>query len=170
PATYTSQERVKPFLTQLQAASKARVEQSQEFSYLLDDIEQVKKRKDHKTVSLNEKERLAEKEEEKARLEERKKERSARTKPSSHIFELDLEMAENNKPLTPFDPNKHKAEADLAQAKEPTGEDADSEDVEAEADPLIDPHLDETIEITRHYLSLLGKGPRPGVASASTSK
>ena len=44
------------------------------------------------------------------------------------------------------------------------GADADAEDLEAESDPLVDPHLDETIEVTRHYLKLLGKGAKPGVA------
>jgi carboxyl-terminal processing protease len=169
PATYNQLDQVKPYLTQLQTASKTRVEQSKEFAYLNEDIDQVKKRKEEKTISLNEKVRLAEKEQDKSRADARKKERAARVKPSSHIFELDVEMAENNKPLEPFNPNKEKEEADLAQTKAPTGDAAEDEDIEAEADPLIDPHLDETIEITRHYLSLLGKGPKPGVASVQTA-
>ena len=168
PASYTAQDRVKPFLTQLQAASKLRIEQSKEFAYLLDDIEQIKKRKEDKTVSLNEEVRLKEKAEDKARAEARKDERADRDKPSSHIFELTWEMAQNEEPLKPFDPNKHKEDADLAQTKTPEGEDA--EDVEAESDPLIDPHLDETIEITRHFLNLLAKGAKPGVAAVQSSK
>ena len=170
PANYNSLEQIGPYLTQLQAASKARVEQSKEFAYLTEDIEQVKKRKEEKTISLNEKVRLTEKEQDKARADARKKERASREKPSSHIFELDVEMAEANKPLTPFNPNKEKEEAELAQATPPTGDAEDDEDVEAEANPLIDPHLDETIEITRHYLKLLGKGPKPGVAAVQSSK
>lgn len=164
PASYNSLDQVKPYLTELQAASKARVEQSKDFAYLNEDIDQVKKRKDDKTISLNEKERLAERDQDKARVDVRKKERAGRTKSSSHIFELDLEMAEKDQPLQPFDPKKDKEEADLAQVTPATGDTADAEDVEAEADPLVDPHLDETIEITRHYLNLLGKGAKPGVA------
>jgi carboxyl-terminal processing protease len=164
PAKFNPFDQVKEHLDALHAASKARVEQSKDFAYLLEDIEQVKKRKDEKTISLNEKVRLAERDQDKARAEGRKKERAARTKSSSHIFELDLEMVEKNKPLEPFDPNKGKEEADLAQATPPTGDTADAEDAEAEADPLVDPHLDETLEITRHYLTLLGKGTKPGVA------
>ena len=145
------------------------MEQSKDFAYLMEDIEEVKKRKDEKSISLNEQTRMAEKEEDKARLESRKKERSSRTKSTSHIFELDLEMAEANEPLRPFDPNKDKEEADLAQAVPVTGEAADAEDVETEADPLVDAHLDETLEITRHYLSLLGKGAKPDVALKKTN-
>ncbi|HEX7861534.1 MAG TPA: carboxy terminal-processing peptidase [Verrucomicrobiae bacterium] len=166
PATYTALEQVKPYLPELLTASKVRVSQSKDFGYLVEDIEQVKKRKDEKTISLNEKVRIAERDEDKARIEQRKKERAGRTKPSSHIFELDLDMAMANQPLKPFDPNANKEESDLAQSTPATGEgsEASSDDLEAETDPLVDPHLDETLEITRHYLSLLGKGPKPGVA------
>jgi len=166
PANYTPVDQVKPFLSELQAASKVRVSQSKDFGYLLEDIEDVKKRKEEKTISLNEKVRIEEREEDKARIEKRKKERAARTKPSSHIFELDLDMAMANQPLQPFNPNKAKEEAELTQAAPATGEGAelDGEDIESENDPLVDPHLDETIEITRHYLALLAKGGKPGVA------
>lgn len=170
PASYTPLDQVKAYLPQLQAASKTRVEQSKEFAYLNEDIEQVKKRKEEKSISLNEKVRLAERDQAKALTDARKKERNARVKPISHIFELNLEMAENDKPLEPFNPNKEKEEAELAQATAPTGDAEDAEDVEAEVDPLLDPHLDETLEITRHYLNLLGKGSKPGVAAIQTSK
>lgn len=174
PANFNPLDQVKPFLGELQTASKVRVSQSKDFAYLLEDIEQVKKRKDEKVISLNEKVRLAEREEDKARAEKRKKERAERSKPTSHIFELDLDMAMANEPLKPFDPNAAKEEADLAQAAPVTGEgsEVDAEDAEAEADPLVDPHLEEAIEITRHYLTLLEKGAK-GVAlkkTASTEK
>jgi carboxyl-terminal processing protease len=171
PATYTPLDQVKPFLSELQTASKVRIGQSKDFSYLLEDIEQVKKRKDEKTISLNEKIRLAEREQDKARSEQRKKERADRTKATSHIFELDVDMAMANQPLQPFNPNKEKEEAELAQATPSTGDaaDADAEELEAESNPLVDPHLDEAIEITRHYLSLLGKGAKPGVALKKTT-
>jgi carboxyl-terminal processing protease len=166
PASYNTLDQVKPYLTELQAASKVRVSQSRDFDYLLEDIEQVKQRKDEKSVSLNEKVRLAERDEDKERAEKRKKERAGRSTPSSHIFELDLDMVRANSPLKPFDPNEGKEEAELAQVAPVTGEgsETDSEDIEAENDPLVDPHLDETIEITRHYLTLIGKGAKPGVA------
>jgi carboxyl-terminal processing protease len=171
PANFTALDQVDPFITELQTASKVRVSQSKDFAYLLEDIEQVKKRKDDKSVSLNEKTRLAEREEDKARAERRKKERAERVHASSHIYELDLDMALANEPLKPFDPNAAKEEADLAQAAPVTGEgsEVDAEDAEAEADPLVDPHLDETIEITRHFLTLLDQGPKTGVALKKTA-
>ena len=119
---------------------------------------------------MNEKVRLAEREEDKQRIEQRKKERAERIKPSSHIFELDLDMAMANEPLKPFDPNAAKEEADLAQASPVESSDGEAEDMEAETDPLVDPHLEETIEITRHLVTLLEKGaPKAGVALKKTA-
>jgi hypothetical protein len=108
---------VKPYISELQLFSKERVSHSKDFAYLLEDIEQVKKRKDEKTISLNEKARLQEKEQEKARQDARKKERAARPHSTAGIFELDLEMAEGNKPLQAFNPAKTKEDvAEVAKA------------------------------------------------------
>jgi carboxyl-terminal processing protease len=163
PATYTAQEMVKPYLSELQSASKERVSHSKDFAYLLEDIEQVKKRKDEKAVSLNEKERLQEKEQDKARLEARKKERAARPHSTATIYELDLEAAEAAKPLQVFNPAKAKEEAvELAKATTSDPEDPDA-DADAESEAAVDPHLDETIQITRDYSTLLNKNSKPAV-------
>ena len=46
---------MKQYVPELEKGSKARVSQSKDFAYLLEDISEVKKRKDEKTISLNEK-------------------------------------------------------------------------------------------------------------------
>lgn len=161
PATYTSVEMVKPFLTDLQNASKERVSHSKDFAYLLEDIDQVKKRKDEKTVSLNEKVRLREKDQDKARQEARKKERAARPHSTASIFELDLESAENSKPLQAFNPAKPKEDdAEVAKAANPDDPEAETE---TEAEAAVDPQLDETIQVTRDYSVLLAKNPKSAV-------
>jgi carboxyl-terminal processing protease len=171
PAKFTSLERVESVLPELRTASKVRVSQNKDFAYLQEDIEQVKKRKDEKSISLNEEVRLAEREEDKQRIERRKKERAERTQATSHIYDLTLDMAMANEPLKPFDPNAAEEEAELAQAVPVESSDPEvEEDLEEEANPLIDPHLEETIAITRHYLSLLENGvPKAGVALKKTA-
>ena len=52
---------MKSYVGELQNSSKERIAHSKDFAYLLEDIDQVKKRKDEKTISLNEKARLKEK-------------------------------------------------------------------------------------------------------------
>jgi len=157
---------VQPYLGELQSASKARVDQSKDFAYLIEDIDRVKKRKDQKTVSLNEKARLEERDQEKALADARKKERAGREASTAHIFELDVKMAESGEALKPFDPKKTAAKDD-AEVPVPAAGAAEldeAEDDDSDATAAIDPHLNETVEITRHYLNLLLKGPRPGVA------
>ena len=160
---------MKPFLAELETKSKARVAASKDFAYLLEDIEQVKTRKEEKAVSLNEAKRLAERDEDKARSDARKKERNARTKSGAQIWELDLDMVEADKPLVVFTGEKAKEDAELAQAApavNPDGTAAIEDEEDAEADPLVDPHLDETIAIVRDYSGALAqKNGKPAVAS-----
>jgi carboxyl-terminal processing protease len=162
PATYSAMDLVKPYLTELEANSKARVAANKDFAYIIEDIEQVKKRKDDKAVSLNEQKRLAEKEEDKARTDSRKKERASRTKSAAQIYELDLDMVAAETPLRVFTGEKTKEEAELVQAAPPV---TDGEEVEdPETNPLVDPHLDETLQIMRDYMAALAnKGRKPVV-------
>jgi len=53
PATYTKLDMVKPYVPELQKASKERISHSKDFAYLMEDIEQIKKRQEEKSVSLN---------------------------------------------------------------------------------------------------------------------
>jgi carboxyl-terminal processing protease len=161
PASYTAVDAVKAYILELQKNSKTRVSKHQDFAYLEEDIEQVKKRKDEKTISLNEKVRLDEREQEKTRAEARKKERALRPQSTAHIFALDLESAESGKALQPFSAVKAKEDAELAQATPAsTGNDPDSEE-DVGTDPAVDPQLDETIQILRDYVALLNKGNKP---------
>jgi carboxyl-terminal processing protease len=171
PATYNSLDLVKPYVSELQSASKERVSHSKDFAYLLEDIEQVKKRKDEKTISLNENTRLKERDQEKARQEARKKERASRPHSTASIFELDLEMAETGKPLQAFNPNKAKEDgAEVAKATPIDGEESDLDaESDAEMDAIVDPHLDETLQVTRDYTALLNKKAKPAVVLKESS-
>lgn len=164
PATYTAQSQAKPYVSELQASSKARIATNRDFAYLLEDIEQVKKRKEDKAVSLNEQKRIAEKEEDKARSDARKKERAGRTKATGNIWELDLDMIEAEKPLQPYTGEKPD---EYALSQKTTPEEGEDDEESEEANPLIDPHLEETLQIVRDYMAALaGKAPKQTAGTA----
>ena len=167
-ATYTKLDMVKQFVSDLQKASKERISHSKDFSYLLEDIDQVKKRQEEKSISLNEKARLEEKDQDKARLEARKKERATRVASTNHIFELDLDMVEKDQPLQPFVASKSKEDAELAQASAAKSSDPELDDeTDSDVEPAIDPQLDETLNILRDYLQALKKEHKTSVVLKS---
>jgi carboxyl-terminal processing protease len=163
PAKYSSLDMVKPYLTELRSASKERVSKSKDFAYIQEDIEQAKKRKEEKTISLNEKVRQKEKEEYKATVEARKKERASRPASTVSIFELDLQAAETGKPLVAYDPKKDEA-PDLQDLAAPATDEADADsDADSEGETAVDPHLDETLQVLRDYTRLLNPTTKPAV-------
>ncbi len=156
PVEFPPLNRVKPFLAELENKSKERIAHNTDFTYLNEDIELVKKREADKTVSLNEAKRIEERNEQKARAEARKKERAQRKSNPEKIFELNLEAAENDKPLLPFAAGKQKENKELAAV----GPSPESTDAEAEADSPADAQLEETLNILKDYIGLLSKaGP-----------
>jgi carboxyl-terminal processing protease len=160
PAKYETMGEVKQYVPDLEKASKARVAKSKDFAYLLEDIAEVKKRKDEKTISLNEKVRIAERDEQKARTEARKKERAARTTTADKAWVVDLEAAEKNKPLVVYTTKKTEEEKALTATK--SNPDPDSDDIDDDAELVYDPQLTETMNILSDYSHLLSaKSPKP---------
>lgn len=156
PAKYTPLELVKPYLTDLQKNSKERVGQSRDFAYLLEDIDELKKRQADKRVSLSEKTLVAEKEANKARLEARKKERAARDHSNMpKVFELDLETVEKNGELKPFETKKKDPE--LAAATSEGDPELIALEADEEEEPFIDAQLTEGMSILNDYIGLLSK-------------
>jgi len=84
---------VAPYLGDLRRLSAQRVASDKEFSYIREDIETYKKKSEEKTVSLNEKQRLKEKEQDEARVKARDAERLARVEPLEKTFEISLKQA-----------------------------------------------------------------------------
>ena len=93
PADFVKLDRVVPFVAELKKRSDARLKTDRDFSYILEDIEQYKKVKAEKTVSLNEEKRLQEKADAEARANARKKELAARAEPKETVYELPLKLA-----------------------------------------------------------------------------
>src|SRR5690606_22341356 len=94
PLDYTRLDFVEPFLPILRERSANRVAVSPEYAYILEDIEEIKKRKADPSVSLNEAARLTEKTQRQKREDQRKKERHARAASALPILELTLEAVD----------------------------------------------------------------------------
>jgi carboxyl-terminal processing protease len=154
--------RVAPYLAELRQKSAARVAASREFDYIREDIAEFLKRQEDKTISLNEAERLREKQQEDARKKARDKERLARPQPDFKEYELTLKNA-LEPGLPPPLARTNSVSTALADPGHPTlnaaandplavgGEDS------TETAPPVDAALDETKAILVDYLGLLGK-------------
>ncbi len=144
---------VKPYLSELQARSRQRVEKDKDFSYVREDMEQYRKEQADKSLSLNEAERVAAQKAETARAEARKKERLSRKKPNEKVYEITLknvDVAELQAPTV-------KTNAAMA-AKTDAGLDAGDDETPRE-ESAVDPTLEETKRIMTDYIALLKKGP-----------
>ena len=93
-AKFEKLNRVGPFLSELLQHSNERLATNQDYLYVREDIEQFRKNQADKTISLNEKQRLKEKEEADARQKARDKERLARKDAETKIYELALKQVD----------------------------------------------------------------------------
>lgn len=149
--------RVKPYLAELQARSRQRVETNEDFAYIREDMELFKKEQSDKSISLNEAERLAEQRKDIARAEVRRKERLSRKAPDEKVYEItqkNVDLALEPVPMSNVKSN--------ATPKKDLVVDLD-DDGGSSQDTTIDPALDETKNILADYIELLKKGP--GISS-----
>lgn len=143
-------------LAELRKRSADRLRTNVDFSYILQDIETVKKQREDKSVSLSETKRRMEKDEQKAKLEARKKERAQRPPPDYKLFEVTLETAEKNKPLPPPIAKKAKEEKPVEVVGAPALPDAD--DTSAEAEVSLDAYLEESLKVLVDHARILAGG------------
>jgi carboxyl-terminal processing protease len=174
-AKYDRLNLVEPFLPDLLRLSNERVATNQDFAYVREDIERFRKALAEKTVSLNEKVRLKEKEELDARNKGRDKERLARQESAEKTFEITLKQAQ----LPGLPPPVTKTNSTLAKVLGPKASlvavagtnspiaaakqgVSDTSNLDGELDeekaPAVDAALIESEHILMDYLSLLPKG------------
>jgi carboxyl-terminal processing protease len=173
-AKYERVNMVEPYVSELRKRSSERIANDKDFAYIREDIEFFKKQQADKTVSLNEKARLKEKEEVDARIKARDKERLARQDTAEKTYEITLKLAQQpglppplaktNSIVAKASGSKNSAPAvagtnSVAAAKEQTS-DASSldSDLDEEKPPAVDATLNESEHILVDYLSLLRKG------------
>jgi carboxyl-terminal processing protease len=94
-ASHEKLNRVAPYLAELKKRSDLRVAADRDFASLREEIARAKKAQDEKSVSLNEAQRLKEKEEADARAKTRKKELAARPEPPGKVYEITLKNVDD---------------------------------------------------------------------------
>lgn len=179
PLDYSRMEEVQPFLTTLRDRSMNRVAASREYAFIVEDIEEMKKRKQDPSVSLNEEKRLAEKNERKAREDVRKQERKNIDSTPVPIHELTLEsitkgepaklLSQKTPPATANTPAANTGEAAATNTGNTNAtnvaaatDNAEEDDADDESDEnRLEPQLRETLNVLNDYLDLLAaKGNR----------
>jgi carboxyl-terminal processing protease len=163
PSYYETINRVTPYLPLLQSNSLARVNTDQEFSWLQDDINRLRKQLDHPVVSLNEQVRIKERDEQEARDKQRQDIRAKRPAPAWTQYDITLKnLTTPGLPApTPFT-NSIPTNA-TASVTSTNGAAADKA-------PALDIALEEAKRILADYILLLGGQPlpHPNLATAPT--
>jgi carboxyl-terminal processing protease len=162
---YEHLNRVDPYLADLHKQSDERVAADNEFSYIREDIEIFKKQQADKTVSLNEKQLLKERQEAEARKKSREKERLARKDPQEKVYEISLKLADKPGLPPPVEKTNTLAKAssrdavpstdNLAHAAAPSRVDPENPEEEEEKPVAVDPVMSEAEKVLVDYLGLL---------------
>lgn len=169
-AKYEALNLVSPYLPDLRKRSAGRVSTDKDFDYVREDIEQYRKLQADKTVSLNEKQRLQEKEEAEARQKARDKERLARKDPDEKVYELTLRQVDLPGLPPPVEktnsahlalkgsgPSAAGTNAAVALASKAGTPAPDANDDDEDKPPAIDSTLAETEHILVDYVAALRK-------------
>ena len=152
PVSYTRLDLVQKYVPELAKRSKVRVDASKDFGYLREDIVEVKKRQDDKSVSLNEAKRVAEKKLVKDQADARKKERAGRKPSMNRSFDLTLENIEKNEPMKLVVAVKKEKVTESGVVVEEASVEPEPD---ADESSPFDPQLDETVAILSDYIGML---------------
>jgi carboxyl-terminal processing protease len=161
-AKYDHLNRVEPYLADLREHSASRIAASKDFEYAREDIALFRKQQADKTVSLNEKQRLKEKDETETRQKARERELKARKAPSETVRELTVKQTDLPglpDPVQKTNSSSAKVSSLGSQvpiAAKTAGEAKDLDDDSEKPDP-VDPVLTEAEHILMDYYSLLAK-------------
>ena len=176
PRDFQKQNHVVPHLSELLQRSTQRLGTNQDYVYIREDIDLFRKNQLDKSISLNEKQRLKEKDEGDARQKARDTERKARKQGNEKVFELGLKQVElpglppaktNSIAKAGATPGAAETSASVT-SKARTTDDGDIEDEDKAPD--VDAALEETQRILVDYISLLGqKGFATTGKSANTN-
>jgi len=151
---YSKLNLVQPYFDELLRRSSGRIATNQDFIYIRQDIDEFQKLQADKTASLNERERLKERQEINARDKARNQERAARKAPDVKIYELTVEKA-GEPGLPPPLGETNTVTANSLTAGTNSTQTASTQIADAPKPPAVDPMLDETERILEDYISLL---------------
>jgi carboxyl-terminal processing protease len=148
-ANFTALDLVKPFLPGLRENSARRVAADREFAWLREDIEDMQKKIEDPTISLNEEQRRKEKAEAEARQDARKKERTGRPSLVQTNYEITV-LATTQPGLPAPSAGFKKSRRDL----ELNDNSADPSSTNKDPTPDIDPALEEAKRILVDYVAV----------------
>jgi len=159
PSTnYAKLNLVQPYLPDLRLRSAARLNTNQDFSYIREDIDDFLKKQSDKTASLNEHERVEERQAADARQKARDAERAARKAPDVKIYELSIKQAAA--PGLPPASSETNLPAGSTRSDNTNSVAAGSQTAAAAPKPpAVDPMLDEAKRILGDYISLFSANP-----------
>jgi carboxyl-terminal processing protease len=172
-AEYEKVNAVTAYVDELKKRSEKRIASDRDYDYIRDDIERYKKAQADKTVSLNEGQRLKEKQEAEDRAKARKKEIASRPASTGKVYEITLKQAElpglpppvgrTNLVKNPSSLPTGGAGNAVAQVKsvhatraKPDADDEDTSDDDNPAAP--DPVLEEAKRVLIDWVTLSGRG------------
>ena len=157
------------YLEELKRRSQARVKESPEFHYVMEDMERLRRRLDENRISLNEDVRRAELNEDKLRKELRAKDRLARKDDDTRIFRLTLDTVDKPNLQPILFPGKIAAANKSTVAPEVAG-DADSDVFGGDGtkEPALDPIRDETLYILGDLVEMTA-GPRTASTTSNST-
>ena len=113
----------------------------------MEDIARARKQKEDRSISLNEAERHKERDKNKTRIEDRNKERARRDARDEKYFEINIKIAEADKPLKKLD------------APKPKKENPDPKAIPEDDSNTFnfDPELRETLQVLSDFVKLKSK-------------
>ena len=167
------------FVQELKQKSTVRVTGDQEFKWIMEDAERIKKRVAENKVSLNEKARKSEVEEEKARKEGRKAERAKHKGSEEKVFSVtlanagkpELEPKVDKKPEVAVVPGKDSATpAETPKTEPKTAKEDDDADDEVDAPAQVDPIRRETLNIVADLIQFNRTPPTPAEDKTALKK
>jgi len=155
------------FKNDLRQRSAARVAADPEFRYITEDLDEVKKRLAENKVSLNQKVRLAEIDEDKAKRDKRTAAREKVKQPDAKTYVITLDnVAKPDLQLVTYE-KPDKKTADGAAPATPADDDAAEDDESTNRTERFDPIKIETLNILNDLIDL---SRNPKTATASTTK
>lgn len=157
------------FKSELKTRSATRVAADQEFRYIAEDLERVKQRLAENRISLNEKDRRTELDEDKARKDARTAERAKIKAPDQKVYSLTLENV-GKSPLQLVTNEPKKEEEKKPATPEASTEDAEDEEDAAAKNAGIDPIKTETLNILTDLIDLQRNGTKGATASTAPAK
>jgi carboxyl-terminal processing protease len=157
---------VSPYKQELLNRSSARIDKDRDYDYVRQDIETFRKHQALNSISLNEKARIKEWDDEDLRQRARNKERLTRKTPDRVTYDVSLAQAELPGLVVTVKTNAPTTHVTITDGKSSPKSPVTHETAEAGEDavPAIDPALEETQRILLDYIGMLA---RKGVAATT---